>query len=100
MLDAANQYPLGDEVLSEVITESCLAKAEQYVEQKDAATPDAVHSRAFLQCLAAAIDQDKVRAAPDTLGVDQGQGHMAEDYVHRRQTERIYWDGGGYTGYI
>ena len=74
MLDSLNQYPPGDETLAGCLVEACLAAAERDVQGMDAGHPDAVHSRAFPPLLAAAIRIDKERAAPDTLGVDNGGG--------------------------
>lgn len=99
MIDATNKYPLGVEVLAAVLTESCLAAAERDIEQKDAGHPDAVHNRALGPLLAMAIQTDKERSAPDTLGVDHGHG--GDEYDLRPRNTRIHWDaGGGFTGYL
>lgn len=82
-LDATNKYPIGDELLGGVFEESCLAAAEVYIQERDGMHPDGVHCRAFPPMLAAAIAQDKIRAAPETLGIDYGHGED-EHHSHRR----------------
>jgi len=100
MIDSANKYPLGIEVLAPCIAESCLAAAEREIEQKDAAHPDAVHNRALIPLLALAIQRDKEYGSPDTLGVDHGQEDDGED-IRSRRSGGIYWNAGGdTTGFI
>ena len=65
-------YPMGDEVLAPCLVESCLAAAERDVQSMDANHPEAVHSRAFPPLLAAAVQADKERDAPNVIGVDRG----------------------------
>jgi hypothetical protein len=99
MIDGTNQYPLGVEVLAPCIIESCLAAAERDIEGKDAAHPDAVHSRALVPLLAMAIQIDKDRSSPDTLGVDHGR--EGEEHHQHDHTGGIYWNGGGgFSGFI
>jgi hypothetical protein len=70
MLDAVNQYPPGDGLAAGCLMEACLAAAERYVEDKI----NGPHSLAFPALLAAAIKGDKMQGAPESLGVDYGQG--------------------------
>jgi hypothetical protein len=93
MIDVTNQYPLGIEVLSPCIAESCLAAAE-----RDMDDAEGVHNRALVPLLEMAIQRDKEYSSPDTLGIDRGQ-ESCDDFVQRRSTS-IYWDAGGYTGYL
>ncbi len=100
MLDAVNAYPIGDEILAPCILESCLAAAERDCKHIDAAHKDATHSRAFPPLLAAAIQQDKVRAAPNTLGIDRGgrRRPRGDDRIYRGNA--IYFNNfGGVTGW-
>ena len=101
MVDAVNRYPLGGDILAPVIVESCLAAAERDIKQMDAGHPDAVHNRALVPLLAIAIQRDKERGAPETLGVDYGSEALDEESGLMRRNSRIYWDAGaGITGYI
>jgi hypothetical protein len=101
-IDATNQYPLGGDVLSAVISESCLAAAEREIAGKDGTNPDAVHNRALVPLLAVAIQRDKERGSPDTLGVDYGQEAVfADRYPLHRCDGRILWNAGaGFSGWI
>ncbi len=100
MIDATNKYPLGGEVLAPCIIESCLAAAERLIEKKDASRPDAVHNRALAPLLAMAIQMDKERGSPETLGVDHGQ-EGGEEFDREQGSSSIYWAGGGIPdGYI
>ncbi len=60
-------YALGGAGLAEVYLEGALAIAEQRLDNKPEDAPDAVHQKAFVKLLAAAIDQDR-RNKPQTLG--------------------------------
>jgi hypothetical protein len=98
-LDATNALPLGDEVLAQVLVEACLAAAERDVQQVDASHPDGVHSRLFPSLLATAIAQDRRKASPDTLGIDNGNGRG--EYVDRPfRGSRIYLGIGGLNQWI
>jgi hypothetical protein len=63
MLDAVNKYPLGGEAVSEVIIESCLAVAEQRMNDMRG-----FHTEQFERLLAVAIANDADSHAPHTLG--------------------------------
>ena len=97
MIDSANKYPLGLEVLAPCIAESCLAAAERLIEGKDSTHPDGIHNRALAPLLAMAIQRDKEYGSPETLGIDHGE--ETEDNGPS-PTSSIYWDAGGTAGYI
>ena len=65
MLDATDQYPIGGEVLSYLIMESCLSEAEKNFEEKEA-----THTKRFMEMLPLAIQTDKERSSPTSLGPD------------------------------
>jgi len=67
MLSEANPYPIGGEALAEAITESCLAAAERYLDEREG-----VHAKRFMEALAAAIAADRDASSPDHLGPDRG----------------------------
>lgn len=100
MLDSVNNQPIGIEILAPVFMESCLAAGERNIDQQDGTHSDAVHNRALQPLLALAIQRDKENAAPDTLGVDDGDGRY-EHHGHRpyRQSS-IWWNNGGYVGWL
>jgi hypothetical protein len=99
MLDSTNLYPIGVEVMACVLEESCLAAWERNIERKDAGNPDAVHGRALTPLLQQAIELDKRKAAPETLGVSNGDGREGRSgYVARIP---VYLDiGGGVQGWF
>ena len=69
MIDAVNQYPVGGESLSQVITEACLAAAERnYDEQENR------HTKRFQEMLPLAIQADKEMTSPTQLGPDAPRG--------------------------
>lgn len=70
MIDGDNPNPLGAEVLSQVIIESCLAAAERTFRDTD----EEVHSKTYARLLAAAIEIDKDAASPDFIETDQFLG--------------------------
>jgi hypothetical protein len=72
MIDSTNQYPLGIEVLSLVIQESCLAAWERNVECKGPMQPDAKHNQMFGQLLQQAVEMDKRKGAPEIIGTMYG----------------------------
>jgi hypothetical protein len=99
-VDSTNIYPLGGTVLAAVITEACLAAAERDIKGMDASHPDAVHSRAVGPMLQAAIQRDREYGSADTLGVDHGHRGIAGADWNWRQLGPIWYDAGGYTGYL
>jgi len=101
MIDQANKYPLGVEVLAPCIVESCLAVIERDFDGLRPDDPRAVHNAALGPLLAAAIQRDKEYASPDTLGVDRGGQETGSHYHDDVRPNGIYWNGGGgVTGYI
>ena len=64
-LDDSNPYPIGGEMLSQVILESCLAAAEHNYEEREH-----VHEKQYIQLIALAIRKDQERSTPTSLGSD------------------------------
>ncbi len=97
MIDGTNLYPIGVEVMAPVLEEACLAAWERNIEYKDANHPDAVHNRALPALLQAAIELDKRKAAPETLGLARG---TEDDGYGTPARIPIYLDiGGGVSGW-
>ncbi len=69
MIDAVNQYPVGGESLSQLITEACLAAAER---NYDDSTGE--HTKRFLELLPLAILADQEATSPTQLGPDRPRG--------------------------
>jgi len=86
MVDAINQYPIGGEVLSQVILEASLAAAEHNFEEREH-----VHEKRFMEAIALAIKNDKERSSPTSLGPDAPReaygkfGVVDYDYLSREQ---------------
>lgn len=74
MIDVTNQYPVGGETLSQVITEACLAAAERNYDDREAQ-----HTKRFNELLPLAIQADLEKSAPTSLGADspRGEGYHA-----------------------
>ncbi len=81
MIDAANPYPIGGEIVAEAITLACLAAGERWLDDKQG-----VHHEAYLGALEAAIRQDKDATSPPTLGQDGGP----VDVIGRRRSRAFY----------
>lgn len=64
-IDSSNQYPIGGEMLAQVILEACLAAAERNFDDGEN-----VHTKRFQELLPAAIDADKLASSPTNLGPD------------------------------
>lgn len=88
MLDATNQYPIGGEVLSQVILEACLAAAEHNFEEREH-----VHEKRFMEMIALAIRNDQERSSPTSLGPDAPRGSYGKfgvvDYDYQSREQRI-----------
>lgn len=88
MLDNANQYPIGGEMLSQVILEACLASAEHNLEEREH-----IHEKRFLEMIALAIRNDQDRSSPTFLGPDLPVGERGMsgvfDYDYRFREQRI-----------
>lgn len=96
MIDAVNQYPLGIEILSGCLVESCLAAAERDIEQEIG-----IHNQQLQPLLAMAIQRDKEYSSPDSLGREPGHMGDAGGLDEPVLTGNIFWNaGGGINGYI
>lgn len=88
MLDEANPYPIGGELLSQVILEACLAAAEHNFEEREH-----VHEKRFVEMLGMAIRNDQERSSPTSLGPDAPASERAKfsvfDYDYRMREQRI-----------
>ena len=88
MLDDANQYPIGGELLSQVILEACLAAAEHNFEEREH-----VHEKRFMEMIRVAIRNDQERSSPMSLGPDAPAGENGKfgvfDYDYRMREQRI-----------
>lgn len=85
MIDETNQYPVGGEMLAQLIVEACLASVEMDFEHKT----DGRHTKLFSAMLPVAIQADKERSTPMSLGPDmpRGEGYycgVGYDYDHAR----------------
>jgi hypothetical protein len=87
-LSDANPYPIGGEMLSQVILEACLASAEHNYEEREH-----VHEKRFLEMIALAIRNDMERSSPTSLGPDAPRGEYGNrsvfDYDYRSREQRI-----------
>jgi len=87
-LSEANPYPIGGEMLSQVILEACLASAEHNYEEREH-----VHEKRFLELIALAIRNDQDRSSPTSLGPDSPQTSYSKysvfDYNNRNREQRI-----------
>lgn len=87
-LDESNPYPIGAEMLSQVILEACLAAAEHNYEEREH-----VHEKRFQELIVLAIDRDKDRSTPTSLGPDAPRGEFGKynvfDYDYRTREQRI-----------
>lgn len=73
MIDAVNLYPVGAEMLSQLITEACLAAAERnYDEQQN------LHTLRFQELLPLAIREDQEATSPTSLGSDAPRDENAD----------------------
>jgi hypothetical protein len=88
LLDAVNLYPIGGEVLSQVMLEACLASAEHNFEEREA-----IHEKRFMEMIALAIRDDQDRSSPTSLGPDAPRGERGgfgmTDYAYRLREQRI-----------
>jgi hypothetical protein len=73
MIDAVNQYPVGGELLAQVITEACLAAAERNYDEQAGR-----HAEHFMELLAPAIAADQEITSPTQLGPDAPRGEHAD----------------------
>jgi hypothetical protein len=87
-INESNQFPIGAEMLSQVILEACLASAEHNYEEREH-----VHEKRFLELIALAIRNDEDRSSPTSLGPDSPRGMHGKfgvfDYDYRIREQRI-----------
>jgi len=94
-LDDSNPYPIGAEMLSQVILEACLAAAEHNFEEREH-----VHEKRFMELIGLAIRDDQERSSPTSLGPDGsrlgsgGFGMIAyEDRLRERRMGGLTFGG-------
>jgi hypothetical protein len=84
MIDERDIYPVGGEMLSQVIIEACLASAEHNFEERKH-----VHTDNFDELLPLAIAMDQDRSSPASLGRDaplgEGRYGIYDEYTSREQ---------------
>lgn len=64
-IDAVNQYPVGGEMLSQIIVEACLAAAERNYDEQES-----IHTKRFQELLPLSIAADLEASTPTQLGPD------------------------------
>lgn len=88
LLDSVNLYPIGGELLSQVMLEACLAAAEHNFEEREH-----VHEKRFMELIGLAIRDDQERSSPTSLGPDAPRDEnlqfSTEDYACRLREQRI-----------
>ena len=88
MIDETNLYPVGGEVLTQVITEACLAAAERNFDENANQ-----HTMRFMELLQQAIRADQERSTSSQLGPDapRGEGYHTgiPDSDHYARAARI-----------
>ncbi len=88
LLDAVNVYPIGGEVLAQVMLEACLAAAEVNFEEREH-----VHEKRFMELIGLAIREDQERSSPTSLGADNPRSERRQfgilDYSYRLREQRI-----------
>ena len=73
MINEINQFPVGGEMLSQLIVEACLSAAELNYDE----TPG-VHSRLFEELLPLSIAADNLASSPMSLGPDAPKGQNVD----------------------
>ena len=88
LVDGTNIYPIGGEMLSQVILEACLASAEHNFEEREH-----VHEAQYMKLIERAIMDDQERSSPTSLGPDAPRGERGRfgvvDYAYRLREQRI-----------
>jgi len=88
LIDETNLYPIGGEILSQVILEACLAAAEHNFEEREH-----VHEKRFMELIGLAIRDDQERSSPTALGPDAPRSESGRfgvvDYAYRLREQRI-----------
>ncbi len=88
MIDAVNQYPVGAESLTQVITEACLAAAERNYDEQEGR-----HTKRFLELLPLAIAADQEMTSPTSLGPDAPRGENADTLSRSVRIGDVTLDG-------
>lgn len=87
-INESNPYPIGAEMLSQVILEACLAAAEHNYEEREH-----VHEKRFQEMIVLAVRNDQERSSPTSLGPDAPRGMYGKsgifDYDYRLREQRI-----------
>jgi len=88
LLDAVNLYPIGGEVLAQVMLEACFAAAEHSFEEREH-----VHEKRYMELIGLAIREDQERSSPTSLGSDNPRSERRQfgvlDYSYRLREQRI-----------
>ena len=90
-LTTSNPYPLGGQMHAETILESCLAIAEQRMENQSG-----VHSQKFVERLTASVAHDKLYNTPERGGYNADRsdhGYMSENEFRRYFGDIVDYDG-------
>jgi hypothetical protein len=87
-IDSTNEYPIGAEILSQVILEACLAAAERNFDDGNG-----VHTKRFFELLPLAIQQDKEASTPTTLGPDRSESYSRERVPFTSQMGDVTFNG-------
>ena len=80
MIDATNEFPVGGETLSQLITESCLRAAERNLDEMEGR-----HAKRFEELLPLSIKADNEKSSPTSLGADGSKRNRSfgEDQISR-----------------
>lgn len=87
LVGSVDIYPIGGEMLSQVILEACLASAEHNFEEREN-----VHEKRFMELIGLAIRDDQERSSPTGLGPDAGDKHIrfsVNDCAYQTREQRI-----------
>jgi len=88
MIDEVNQYPVGAESLTQVITEACLAAAERNYDEQEGR-----HTKRFQELLPLAIAADQEMTSPTSLGPDAPRGENADTISRSVRMGDVTLDG-------
>jgi len=88
MIDEVNQYPVGAESLTQVITEACLAAAERNYDEQEGR-----HTKRFQELLPLAIAADQEMTSPTSLGPDAPRGENADTISRSVRIGDVTLDG-------
>lgn len=79
MLDAVNQFPLGGNIISQLIDSACMAASERLIDDSEG-----IYNRKYAELLAAAIDSDRSSMSPDSLGYTADPADIPAQYYDQR----------------